>query len=122
MAHKDIKRKRLTNHSQLKFTPARVQRDSAASPHQRPYPSSRSYYCAPSPVKQTPSPSLACGLSRPVRKLGDDFPAEEEEVVEEEEDEVSFRHITSQSLREARWTSQGGVRISSASGDTCPSQ
>ena len=58
-----------------------------------------------------------------MRKLGDDFPAEEEEVVvEEEEDEVSFRHITSQSLREARWTSQGGVRISSASGDTCPSQ
>ena len=50
-----------------------------------------------------------------MRKLGDDFPAEEEEVVvEEEEDEVSFRHITLQSLRESRWTSQGGVRISSA--------
>ena len=80
-------------------------------------------FCAPSPVKQTPSPSLACGLSRPVRKLGDDFPAEEvEEEVEEEENEVSSRYITSQSLREARWTSQGGVRISTASRDTCPSQ
>ena len=74
-ANKDIKRKRVTNHSQLKFTPARVQRDSAPSPHQRPYPSSRSYSCAPSPVKQTHSPSFACGLSRPVCKLGDDFPS-----------------------------------------------
>ena len=47
------------------------------------------------------------------------FPVEEEEEEEEEEeDEVSFRHITSPSLREGRWTSQGGVRISSASRDT----
>ena len=53
------------------------------------------------------------------------FPAEEEEKEEEEEeeeDEVSFRHVTYQSLREGRWTSQGGVRISSASRVTCPSQ
>jgi len=51
------------------------------------------------------------------------FPAEEEEEEEEEEeDEVSFRHVTYQSLREGRWTSQGGVRISSASRVTCPSQ
>ena len=50
------------------------------------------------------------------------YPAEDEEEEEEEEEEESFRHITSQSLREGRWTSQGGVRISSASRDTSPSQ
>ena len=75
LRHTSIKRERLTNHAQLKFTPARVQRDSAPSPHQRPSPSRRSYSCAPSPAKQTAHQSFACGLHRPVRKLRDNFPS-----------------------------------------------
>ena len=49
-ANKHIKQTRLKNHSQLKFTPSLLQRDSAPSLHERPYPSLRSYFCAPSPA------------------------------------------------------------------------
>ena len=51
-ANKHIKQKRLKNHSQLKFTPSLLQRDSALSLHERPYASLRLYSCAPSQAKQ----------------------------------------------------------------------
>ena len=119
MRHTSIKRERLTNHSQLKFTPARVQRDSAPSPHQRPSPSRRSYSCAPSPAKQTAS-LVAC-IALCVSFVITFQAGEEEEEEEGRGHRNCNRHITSQSFR-GRWTSTGGVRISSASRDTSSSQ
>ena len=96
-ANKHIKQKRLKNHSQIKFTPSLLQRDSAPSLHERPYPSLRSYSCAPSQAKQLLKYLLVICPSLCAKcKLCDNFPSrvwrrdtEEEEkgdVLQEEEE------------------------------------
>ena len=126
MRHTSIKRGRLTTHSQLKFTPARVQRDSATALLLRirglPRRVDRILVLLLQLSKLLIKASLVVCIALCV-SFEIIFQAGEEEEEEEEGrgHRNCNRHITSQSFR-GRWTSTGGVRISSASRDTSSSQ